>query len=102
MRPRIALFVAVALALILTQQALGTAKTRALRRSSHSEHPQPSTEPRADTSGCDTTLWKHVYNPTRLTKKQACITVTGTIVDATKGKRPDGVRHEKDGDTHGC
>jgi len=27
--------------------------------------------------------------------------VTGTIVDATNGKEPDGVRHEKDGDTHG-
>jgi hypothetical protein len=27
--------------------------------------------------------------------------VTGTIVDATHGKRSDGVRHEKDGDTHG-
>jgi hypothetical protein len=27
--------------------------------------------------------------------------VTGTIVDATKGRQPDGVRHEPDGDTHG-
>ena len=27
--------------------------------------------------------------------------MTGTIVDATGGKEPDGVRHEKDGDTHG-
>jgi hypothetical protein len=27
--------------------------------------------------------------------------VTGTIVDATNGKQTDGVRHEKDGDTHG-
>jgi hypothetical protein len=33
--------------------------------------------------------------------KQQCIAVTGTFVDATAGKRPDGVRHEKDGDTHG-
>jgi hypothetical protein len=27
--------------------------------------------------------------------------VTGTIVDATAGKKSDGVRHEADGDTHG-
>jgi len=27
--------------------------------------------------------------------------VTGTVVDATGGKRSDGVRKEKDGDTHG-
>ena len=31
----------------------------------------------------------------------SCIAVTGTIVDATGGKEPDGVRHEADGDTHG-
>ncbi len=50
---------------------------------------------------CDATLWKHVYNPGRLIVKQQCISVTGTVVDATKGKRHDGVRHEGDGDTHG-
>jgi hypothetical protein len=33
--------------------------------------------------------------------KNRCVEVTGTIVDATKGKRRDGIRHEKDGDTHG-
>jgi hypothetical protein len=33
--------------------------------------------------------------------KQQCATVTGTIVDATAGKQPDGVRHEADGDSHG-
>jgi len=33
--------------------------------------------------------------------KQACIEVTGTIVDATNGKKADGTRHEPDGDTHG-
>jgi len=33
--------------------------------------------------------------------KQKCIEVTGTIVDATNGKRHDGVRKEADGDTHG-
>lgn len=50
---------------------------------------------------CDATLWGHVYNPARLIVKQQCISVTGTIVDATNGKKPDGVRHEADGDTHG-
>jgi len=43
-------------------------------------------------------------HPNRLIVKQECIAVTGTIVDATatqNKKRPDGVRHEPDGDTHG-
>ena len=54
--------------------------------------------------GCGDARWEHVYNPTRLTVKQDCITVTGTIVDATATEshhQPDGVRHEGDGDTHG-
>ena len=58
----------------------------------------------AQTPKCDSSLLKHVYNPQRLLVKQKCIAVTGTIVDATKTqkmKRPDGVRHEPDGDTHG-
>lgn len=50
---------------------------------------------------CDDSLWNHVYNPRRLIVKQKCIAVTGTIVDASNGKWPDGVRHEADGDTHG-
>jgi uncharacterized protein YgiM (DUF1202 family) len=64
---------------------------------------QPTTEAAAPTSakGCDATLWDHVYNPQRLTVKQKCISVTGTIVDATNGKRSDGMRKEADGDTHG-
>jgi hypothetical protein len=57
--------------------------------------------PLSSTSGCDATLWDHVYNPERLIVKQKCISVTGTIVDATNGKRSDGVRKEADGDTHG-
>jgi hypothetical protein len=52
-------------------------------------------------SSCDAKLWKHVYNPQRLKIHDACISVTGTIVDATHGKRKDGLRHEGDGDTHG-
>ena len=66
---------------------------------------QPATDPEHPTTGgpaqCDDTLWSHVYHPHRLIVKQPCIAVTGTIVDATSGKEPDGVRHEPDGDTHG-
>jgi uncharacterized protein YgiM (DUF1202 family) len=50
---------------------------------------------------CDDGLWDHVYNPQRLIVKQKCIVVTGMIVDATSGRKSDGVRHEADGDTHG-
>lgn len=57
--------------------------------------------PAAGAGACDGTLWNHVYHPTRLIVKNACVTVTGTIVDATAGRKPDGVRHEADGDTHG-
>ncbi len=63
--------------------------------------PGASTTPTAGSTGCDETLWTHVYNPQRLIVKQKCITVTGTIVDATSGTQADGVRHEADGDTHG-
>jgi len=52
--------------------------------------------------GCDESLWKyHVYKPERLQVHQACVSVTGTIMDATHGKRSQGVRKEKDGDCHG-
>jgi len=57
--------------------------------------------PAQSSSSCDPALWKHVYNPKRLIIHDACISVTGTIVDATHGKRKDGLRHEGDGDTHG-
>jgi hypothetical protein len=52
-------------------------------------------------TGCDSSLQSHVYHPTRLIVNLQCIAVTGIIVDATGGKELDGVRHEKDGDTHG-
>lgn len=51
--------------------------------------------------GAHDDAWKHVYKPERLQIMKACVTVTGTVVDATAGKGRDGVRHEKDGDTHG-
>jgi uncharacterized protein YgiM (DUF1202 family) len=65
--------------------------------------PQPTAEltaPFSATTGCDASLWDHVYHPDRLIVKQKCISVTGTIVDTTNGKRKDGVRKEADGDTH--
>jgi hypothetical protein len=65
--------------------------------------PQPTAElaaPFSATTGCDDSLWNHVYHSGRLIVKQKCISVTGTIVDATNGKRQDGVRKEADGDTH--
>jgi len=60
----------------------------------------PDTPQPPDTQ-CDAGLWNHVYHSQRLIVKQQCMAVTGTFVDATNGKQPDGVRHEADGDTHG-
>lgn len=60
--------------------------------------------PATVTNECDANIAAHVYHPRRLIVKQDCISVTGEIVDATATqtkKEPDGVRHEKDGDTHG-
>jgi uncharacterized protein YraI len=54
----------------------------------------------ASLAGCGDGLWRHVYNPQRLLVKQQCVTVRGTIVDATNGRQSDGARHEADGDTH--
>ena len=50
---------------------------------------------------CNHSLWKHVYHPQRLKILDPCLTVRGTLVDATAGKHKDGMRHEADGDTHG-
>lgn len=55
----------------------------------------------ADPCASHDAFWKHTYKPERLTVHKACVSVTGTIIDATAGKRKDGVRHEADGDTHG-
>ncbi len=65
------------------------------------EAPQAASATPGPAAQCDESLWNHVYNPQRLIVKQQCISVTGTIVDATNGKKSDGVRHEADGDTHG-
>ena len=67
-------------------------------------HLGPGVDGSADMVGCGDGLWKHVYHPSRLVVLQDCVTVTGVIVDATADQathRPDGVRYEADGDTHG-
>ena len=66
--------------------------------------PGPGIPGSASMLGCGDGLWQHVYHPSRLLVKQDCVTVTGVIVDATAHQshhQADGVRHEKDGDTHG-
>ena len=66
--------------------------------------PGPGIPGSAAMVGCGDSLWEHVYHPTRLLVKADCVTVTGILVDATAHQahhRPDGVRHEPDGDTHG-
>jgi len=63
--------------------------------------PTPSTTASID---CDPSISAHVYHPKRLIVKNECISVTGTIVDATATQskhQTDGTRHEHDGDTHG-
>jgi Bacterial SH3 domain len=52
-------------------------------------------------AGCGDGLWQHVYHPYRLLVMNSCVTVSGTIVDASNGRYADGVKHEADGDTHG-
>src|SRR5690242_1468143 len=47
-----------------------------------------------------TGLWQHIYRPQRLHVLKANASVTGTIVDATHGKRKQGCRVERDGDMH--
>src|SRR5262252_2785484 len=52
--------------------------------------PSPSPPP---TDGCDARIATHVYHPDRLIVKQGCVSVTGTIVDATANQsthRADG------------
>jgi len=64
----------------------------------------PPPESPSTAEGCDPSINAHVYHPNRLIVKQDCIAVEGTIVDATAPQtvhHADGVRHEKDGDTHG-
>ena len=42
-------------------------------------------------SGCDASLWNHVYNPKRLQQLAPCLTVTGVITESSAD--PDGDQH---------
>jgi hypothetical protein len=42
-------------------------------------------------SGCDASLWNHVYNPTRLKRLAPCLSVTGVITESSA---------DADGDQH--
>ena len=67
-------------------------------------NPTPVDNNPVQPGSCDANLLAHVYHPNRLIVNKDCITVTGTIVNATANentKQPDGVRHEPDGDSHG-
>jgi hypothetical protein len=61
----------------------------------------PSPAPSETAAQCDASLWTHIYHPQGLIVKNQCQSVTGTIVDATNGKTPNGVRHGAGGDAHG-
>lgn len=52
---------------------------------------RPSPETRVVGGDCDSSLWKHVYNPTRLQVLAACKTVTGVIEESSV---------DQDGDQH--
>ena len=56
--------------------------------SAASTHAKPVRE--ADAS-CDASLWKRVYNPTRLEQVKSCITATGTVAESNA---------DDDGDQH--
>jgi hypothetical protein len=53
--------------------------------------PPANPPPTTPDTGCDSSLWGHVYHSYRLIVHQQCIAVTGTIVNAGGGQ-PDGVR----------
>src|SRR5258708_8595681 len=52
--------------------------------------PTPTPTPTPDT-GCDASLWTHVYHSYRLIGHQQCLAVTGTIGGASAGGRRGGV-----------
>jgi hypothetical protein len=47
--------------------------------------------PRALKPSCNASLWSHVYDPSRLTIVNRCITVTGTVTESSR---------DDDGDQH--
>ena len=47
--------------------------------------------PQGAATGCDASLWNHVYNPKRLQQVTPCMSVTGTITESNV--EPDGDQH---------
>src|SRR6478672_9017525 len=46
------------------------------------EEAAPNDLSRFAASGCDESLWKHVYNPTRLQRLAPCIAASGTVAES--------------------
>jgi len=76
-------------------------KTYVLETGARVVVPNALPEVPAAAPACDPDVWSHIYHPDRLKVLKPCVTVTGTIVDATHGRRKDGQRHEADADNHG-
>lgn len=55
------------------------------------EDATPNDLSRFAASGCDESLWKHVYNPTRLQRLAPCIAASGTVAESLVD--PDGDQH---------
>ena len=68
-----------------------TAKTKSTKAAATVSPEIKATAHAAVTTGCDDSLWKHVYHPARLQVVEKCIEVTGTIHH---------LKREADGDEH--
>jgi hypothetical protein len=61
------------------------ANTQSVKQANYTEASQPAA------TGCDASLWNHVYNPGRLQQLASCVSVTGTIDESSV---------DADGDQH--
>ena len=77
----------VCLFLVSIQYSCSTEKStpQRLAQASSTDTSQPAA------TGCDASLWNHVYNPTRLQQLATCVSVTGTIDESNV---------DEDGDQH--
>ncbi len=83
-----------ALVLLLAAPGLGLGRThRSYSRRRRARDVTPFVAASKDfiATGCNDSLWEHVYHPRRLVRVQKCIAVTGTI---------EHVKKEADGDDH--
>jgi hypothetical protein len=62
-----------------------------LRRPAPASQRRPGQVSRSAATGCDASLWAHVYSPKRLQQVTPCISVTGTIEESNV---------DEDGDQH--